>query len=803
MRSLFIKEIRQFFSGASGYLTLFIFYTVTALVLFVLPNPFNILDSGTSSLEHFFSFAPFAFLFLIPSICMKCFSEEKKTGTLEILLTRPLTPYQITLAKFFSCTIFFTVSLLPVFIYYYTVSAAASPAGNIDTSAFIGSLIGLIFLGTAFIAVSVFLSSLTDSQVLAFIVSVVVCAFFYFGFDAVSEMTGEGSTSVFIAELGMREHFASLGRGVLTAVDVLYFISITFVFIVLTAVILRPVSAKKYLIKILSVIACVIFLNIVFSFFTLRYDFTADKRYTLKNVTKQLLRSVSAQPVYIRVYLTGELPAGFKRLEKSIKETLDEFAYYNKNLHYRFIDIYADEEKSLNEAHTLLQNGFEPTQLEVKTKEGITRRFIFPYAEVRYGDKLIPVKLLVDQMGRSADETLHHSIENIEMQLAKGIRALTAGNVQNIAFLTDNGEWTFTQTESAGNALSDYYNVRRASIEEGLFINDSGFDGNVYNKYNALIIAHPAIPFSSQQKFILDQYVMNGGCILWFVDQSNASIDTLRVRSQANAVPFSLDLDDMFFRYGFRISNNIILDLDCAYSPVITGTLNGRPQTEFLPNLYCPVLTAASGAESSSMSERIKTSFIASIDTIESPAEKIPILVTSEYTKKIPLPTVISADIMYDRTNPASFRQGELIAGLHLRGKFLSMFSLVKPYIPDSVLMPPFRSQTDSGRMFVFSDGDIIRNEVNRSQGIIYPLGYDPYIKTFFDNERVILNAVHTAVGNPELIELGTRTMVMRLLDRTIVSEKKTFYIALIFGFSYALLLIVFAFFSYFRKNIF
>ncbi|MDR0763541.1 MAG: ABC transporter permease subunit, partial [Bacteroidales bacterium] len=193
MHSLFIKEIRQFFSGASGYLILFIFYTVTALVLFILPNPFNILDSGASSLEQFFSFSPFAFLFLIPSICMKSFSEEKKTGTLELLLTRPLTSYQIIFAKFLSCAVFFIISLLPVFIYYYTVSALASPVGNIDTSAFIGSLIGLVFLGAAFIAISVFLSSLTDSQVLAFIASVVFCAFFYLGFDAIAGATGEGS----------------------------------------------------------------------------------------------------------------------------------------------------------------------------------------------------------------------------------------------------------------------------------------------------------------------------------------------------------------------------------------------------------------------------------------------------------------------------------------------------------------------------------------------------------------------------------------------------------------------------------
>jgi ABC-2 type transport system permease protein len=599
---------------------------------------------------------------------------------------------------------------------------------------------------------------------------------------------------------------------------------------------LRPFAVKKFL----SIIICIIFLNTVFSFFNFRYDFTADKRYTLKNVTKQLLRDASSQSVYIRVYLTGELPAGFKRLEKSIEETLGEFSHYNKNLRYQFVDIYADEKNALKEARTLLENGFEPTQLEVKTKEGITRRFIFPYAEVRCGSRFVPVKLLVDQMGRSADETLHHSIENIEMQLAKGIRALTSENIPSIAFLTDNGTWTYTQTESIGNTLSGYYNVRRASIEEGLFFVDvdvdvdgnsdgdddgnnvdgsgnsnvsdisgnSGGSTNIRNKYEAIIIAHPTKPFSQQQKFILDQYVMNGGRILWFIDPSDASLDTLKIASQANAIPLSLNLEDMFFRYGFRISDNIILDLNCAYSPVITGTLNGRPQTEFLPNLYRPILTATYNAISTATTtattataEQIETSFVSSIDTIESPAEKIPFLITSEYTKKIPIPTVISANIMYDRTNPLSFHQGTLIAGLYLKGKFLSAFPLIKPHIPDSIIMPPFRPQTDSGRMFVFADGDIIRNEVHNTQGIVYPLGYDPYMQTLFGNERIILNAVHTATGNPELIELSARTMAMRLLDRTTVSEKKTSYFTLIFGFSYALLLGLWIFLTVSRKN--
>ncbi|MDR1974432.1 MAG: gliding motility-associated ABC transporter substrate-binding protein GldG [Bacteroidales bacterium] len=807
MYSLFIKETRQFFLGISGYFILFLFYTVTALVLFVLPNQFQILGSGTASLDGFFSFAPFAFLFLIPAICMKCFSEEKKTGTLEILLTRPLTSYQIVLAKFLSCIIFFAVSILPVFVYYYTVYMLATPVGNIDTSAVIGSLFGLFFLGGAFIAISVFLSSLTDSQVLAFIVSVVCSAFFYLGFDTLSQLAGDGSLSVFLSSLGMKEHFSSLGRGVLDIRDILYFASIIAVFVVFTAEILRAQKRAqkchqkfvgKPAIKISSIVIFTIVINIIFSFFTIRLDLTADKRYTLNKVTKQLLKKTT-KPAYIRVYLTGDLPAGFKRLEKSIKETLDEFSRYNKNLHYQFVDIYSDEKQSREYIRTLVESGFEPTQLEVKTNEGIMRRLIFPYAEVRFGDRYIPVKLLVDQMGRSADETLHSSIENIEMQLIKGIRALTSQYIPSIAFLTGNGELTYTQTESIGNTLSTYYNVRRTSIEDGLFLRDS--NGYVRNKYDALIVAHPILTFSQVQKFILDQYVMNGGRIIWFIDPSNAALDSLQKSSQTNAISLSLGLEDMFFRYGFRISNDIILDLDCAFSPVITSSVGGRPQTEFLPNLYRPVLTVF-GTLSGFDGERVETSFVASIDTIESSAQKIPFLFTSEYTKKIPIPTVISADIMYDRTNPSSFRQGVLTAGLYLYGKFLSAFSIIRPTIPDSVVMPAYRSFTDSGKMFVFSDGDIIRNEVNRSQNIVYPLGYDPYMRIFFGNEKVVLNAVHTTLNSPELIELGTRAMAMRLLDKTRVGEKKSFYIFLNFGIPYFFMLLFGGFFAWKRKKI-
>ena len=234
MRSLLHKEIRLFFSGPLAYLVLAVFFAVNALMLFVLPTSFNIFDAGYATLEPFFLWAPLVFLFLVPALCMRSFAEEKKSGTMEMLLTRPLTRLQLVCAKFCAGFLLWAVSLLPVFLYLYTVSGLASPQGNFDLGAFWGALTGLLLLGASFVAVCVFMSSLTQNQVVAFVLSVAACTLLYVGFDLFADLIPEGGLSLGVAKLGIRQHYASLSRGVVDFRDVAYYLSLVVLFIGLT-----------------------------------------------------------------------------------------------------------------------------------------------------------------------------------------------------------------------------------------------------------------------------------------------------------------------------------------------------------------------------------------------------------------------------------------------------------------------------------------------------------------------------------------------------------------------------------------
>jgi ABC-2 type transport system permease protein len=236
MYAIFHKELHSFFSSLIGYVVIAIFLLINGLFLWIFPLEFNILEFGYASLESLFMLAPFVFLFLIPAITMKSFSEEKRTGTIELLMTKPLTEMQIIAGKYFATIVLLVFSLIPTFIYYYTVYSLGFPKGNLDVGATWGAYIGLMFLGAAFASIGLFVSSITNSQIIAFIISVFLCLFIYIGFDFIYEKSIFVSIDLFIKSLGINEHYVSMSRGVIDTRDVLYFISLILIFLLMTKI---------------------------------------------------------------------------------------------------------------------------------------------------------------------------------------------------------------------------------------------------------------------------------------------------------------------------------------------------------------------------------------------------------------------------------------------------------------------------------------------------------------------------------------------------------------------------------------
>lgn len=770
MKALLQKEIRQFFSGPVAYLVLAVFYVSNALMLFVLPTSFNIFDAGYATLGPYFSWAPWVFLFLIPALCMRAFSEEKKTGTMEVLRTRPLSSLQIVSAKYLACFLILLISLLPTFVYLYTVSALAQPAGNIDMGAFWGATLGLLLLGTAFTAVSLYMSSLTDNQVVAFVLAAASCAVLYAGFNLFGAATAQGGRALGLAYLGIQSHYVSLSRGVIDLRDILYYAGVVVIFIALCV---RRVGEGGHGGGLVALAAAVA-VNAVASFFPLRLDLTADRRYTLLPLTKQTLRS-HRDPVLVNVYLTGDLPAGFKRLEKATREILDEFRVYHPTLRYNFIDLYDTDDETARQARmqALAEAGVQPTQLEVKTKEGTTRRLVFPAAEIRYGGAQAAVNLLAEQWGRGAEETLNLSIENLEIQLIGAMRALFSPPAQSVAFSEGHGEYGYLQTYSFGSELGKYYTTTRAAITPDpacLLQRDS--TGVWTPRYTALIVAHPTQAFGEAEKYVIDQYVMHGGKVMWLLDAGNGSLDSLRGESLFNAMPYNLNLEDLFFRYGFRLRPEMLLDKNAAPSPMVTAHQGSRPVIEFLPNYYSPVveMNAATLPPDRRMLAHgvgaVRLQVASGLDTLETPLRKIPLLATSDFSYKIRLPHAMSADLMRNDVDIRRFREKSQTVALLLEGVFPSAYPLVKPALQGGEGFTP-RRESLPGAMIVAGDGDLARNDLLPQTRTPMPLGLDRYTLQQYSNGDFLMNGVHFLCGHEEYAQLKARAVKLRLLDKT------------------------------------
>ena len=234
MTSILKKELRAFFSSAAGYIVIGIFLLLTALLLWVIPGEYNILDSGYANVDGLFYLAPWLYLFLVPAVTMRFFAEEKLSGTWELLVTKPLTPWQIVLGKYIAGTILVVLALIPTLIYYYTVSYLAEPIGNVDSGQFWGSFIGLALLAAVYVAISTFCASFSKNQIIAFILSAVVCFFFYYGFDVLTSFVSGGNRIQFIENLGIHAHYNSISRGVIDSRDVIYFVVVSLIFLQLT-----------------------------------------------------------------------------------------------------------------------------------------------------------------------------------------------------------------------------------------------------------------------------------------------------------------------------------------------------------------------------------------------------------------------------------------------------------------------------------------------------------------------------------------------------------------------------------------
>ncbi|MDB5022292.1 MAG: gldG [Mucilaginibacter sp.] len=769
MYSILKKEITSYLSSLVAYVTIGVFLLVLGLFLWVFPDS-SILDYGYAGLDSLFSTAPYLFMFLIPAITMRSVAEERKEGTFELLLTRPLTDCQIVLGKFFACVLLVLFALIPTLVYYYSVWVLGTPQGNIDTGAVTGSYIGLFLLGAGFAAIGLFASSVSKNQIIAFTIAVFLSFFFYSGFDSLGTLPSLQNLG--LQHLGITEHYQSVSRGVLDTRDLDYFVCLSALFIWFTLLVIRIQRQKNAGQKgMLGALGIIILVGIISSFAFTRFDFTKEKRFTISKISREILGSLPKE-VKVTVYLQGDnFPAAFKRLQGATRDMLNDLqAYSQGKLQFDFIDPLKglSNDQQQQTLQDLQDKGVEPTNLSEKTDNGLSQKLIIPYAVISAGGKQIPVKLLLNRIGLSADEQLNNSIQNLEYAFSSAIKKIAAGGKPEIGFTEGHNELTDVQLNDAMKSLSDGFMVGRVDLKTIPFA--------ALQKVKLLFIPKPDKAFTELEKFKLDQYMMHGGRVVWTIDQVSAELDSLRGHG-GDQLSFNkqLNLDDQLFVYGVRVNYDLVADMNCAQIPVSTGNIGGQAQIQNVPWLFYPVLIPLSKHPVVKNLDGIRTEFISTIDTIGTKGTNKTILLTSSpYNKKFNTPYLLSLQSLEQQPDPKTFVNPPKAVGVLLEGKFKSDF-MNRP-LPEG-LTEKIASLQESKptKMIVISDGDVFKNQVGKD-GSPYPLGYDHYTQQTYGNKNLLLNIADYMTDDSGLIGLRTKEIQIRLLDKARIRSGKLYW---------------------------
>ena len=573
--------------------------------------------------------------------------------------------------------------------------------------------------------------------------------------------------------------------------------------------------SRNIALRILLYALVLVVFNFIANEFYFRLDLTKEKRYTLSPSSLGLLNKLD-DDLYVTIFLDGDLPIEYKQLQSATRDILNEYRLASDGkIKFDFEDILADKDIKEKEAilKDIFQKGLQIEQPDVRPDEAPTQKYILPSGIVFYKGKEYPINLLKRQFGKSLEVEINNSIELLEYEIGTAIRKGLSGKSIKVAFSSGHGELSSTQTADIANSLSEFYSLDRINLN----LTDSNcyknFASDVVNNpqkpvfsilveglinqlksYKGLIIAKPTLEFTEPEKYILDQYVMNGGKIIFLVENLLAEMDSVAKYGQVMTVNHSHNLDDILFQYGVKVKPNLVQDIQCHGIPAINQQTN-RPG--FWPWIFYPLFSAVDDNPVSRNLENVWGRYCSTIDTTSRKTLKKTVLLRSSPQSRVAAnPVLISLDILKNRQDPSNFRNGNQISAVLVEGEFISPFRY-RDGVKRSFDLP-FSESIEQNSMIVISDGDLIRNQVS-SDGRVYPLGYDKFAsKQFstpveFANKKFFLNCVDYLCDENNLIEVRSKEVILRLLDKSKLKNEKLFWqsfnmilpilIILIFGF--------------------
>ncbi len=560
----------------------------------------------------------------------------------------------------------------------------------------------------------------------------------------------------------------------------------------------RNKKVRNAILLIAAVILGLGLINVLATQFFYRVDLTAEKRYTLANSTKKILQNLDDY-VYVKCYLKGDYPSGFRRLQNSTQEILEEFSHVGAGkIRYEFIDVKEgrNEQQQKDLRKQLEDKGINPIRLNTQSDDNYKEQIVYPWCLVTYRDKEVPVFILNNQMGKSSEEQLNNSVALLEYNLIDAISRSIQNKRKRIAVADGNEEMPPGYMMDFIKTLSKDFDVAPVNINEMLRL--------PADKIDLLMIIKPTIAFSEPEKFKIDQFIMNGGKTLWLLDALDGDIDSLRRRKEYIAPDFPLNLDDQLFTYGVRLNKNFIEDYSCAPLPMVTGYVNNEPQYQLFPWVFFPVLMNTSSHPIAKNLDAILTLFPSSLDTVGNhEIRKTVLLQSSKYSRVQYSPVSVDLRMMKAQLQPSYFNKPNQIVSVLLEGDFRSPY--VGRITPETFAMMDslqvkFRAQSEENKMIVVSDGDIVKNPTSKKD-ISYPCGYYPFTRQTFANKDFLMNCVKYLIDNNGVIESRGKEIKLRLLDNPKVKEEANKWRIINIFIPLVLILLIGIIFNYVREK--
>ena len=512
--------------------------------------------------------------------------------------------------------------------------------------------------------------------------------------------------------------------------------------------------------KIAFTISFIVILNLIGHFVFHRFDLTADKRYTLSQTSLNIVGEVK-EPLYIDVFLEGNFPGEFKKLQTETQQLLEEFKSQNSNIIFQFVNPLENEKEKDSIMQTFMQRGLTPVNVTLNDKGQQTQEVVFPWAVATCGNRSVKVPLLKNMMGASTAEKVVSSVQHLEYAFANAINTVAKAKKKKVAVIQGNGELQDALMADFIKSVKDNYYI-------GPFTLDSVAKSpvaslNYLKKYDLAIIAKPTEAFSDEEKQVLDQFVINGGKTIWLVDQVNMEMDSLYNQSGSNlAFPRDLNLNDMFFKYGIRIRPDLIFDLQNTPIALASGQQGSNTQYTKYPWFYSPLIYPTLKNPIVSNLDGIKFQFASPIEPLKNAINKTVLLQSSQYSKLVGTPAEVNLKIVSERPDQKDFvGTGNYPVAVLLEGKFHSVYeNRVLPFKDFN-----FKTSGKEGKMIVISDGDVIKNQLDKN---LHPLelGYDKWTNNLYANKEFMMNCVNYLLDDNGLINIRSKEVNLPILDK-------------------------------------